>query len=66
VKKITIYSKWDVDKLECVCLLSNPLCDRYKQCEELDLVLNVYGDIEECMRNRKYKKEHGVVKQIGK
>lgn len=66
MRKITIYSNWDVDELKCVCLLSNPLCDKYKQCEELELALNVYSDIEECMRTRKYKKERGVVKQTGR
>lgn len=65
MKKIIIYSKWD-DEIECCCLLSNPLCDRYKECEELELILNVYGDVEECMRTRKYKKERGVVKQTGR
>lgn len=63
MKKIIIYSKWDVDELECACLLSNPLCDRYRECEELELILDTYGGIEECMRNRKYIKEHGVIKQ---
>jgi len=40
------------------------MCPRYKECEELEFTLSVYDGIEECMRSRKYKKEHGVVKQI--
>lgn len=62
MKKIIVYSHWDKE-LKCICLLINPLCDKYKQCEELELTLNIYDGIEECMRQRKYKKERGVIKQ---
>lgn len=58
------YTKWDVKDLECACLISNPLCNNHKKCEELELILVVYDGIEECMKHNKYKKSGGVIKQI--
>ena len=62
--KILLYTKWINNELNCACYIKNPLCDKYKECEELELILNVYGGVEECMRQRKYKKKGGVIKQI--
>lgn len=62
--RIIIYTKWDSEELECACYIKNPLCDNYKQCEELELKLDKYDGIQECMRQRKYKKERGVIKQL--
>jgi hypothetical protein len=61
--KFTFYTKWEDNNLVCSCYIKNPQCDCYKSCEELELILDIYGGIEECMRNRKYIKEHGVIKQ---
>lgn len=62
--KIILYTKWDINELSCCCYIKNPLCDNYKNCEELELILNKYEGLEECMRQRKYKKERGAIKQI--
>lgn len=58
------YTKWEYGELECACYIKEPLCDKYKQCEEIELTLFVYGDIESCMKHRKYKKQSGVIKQL--
>lgn len=62
--KIILYTKWDLNELLCCCYIKKPLCDKYKSCEELELKLNKYDGLEECMRQRKYKKERGAIKQI--
>lgn len=62
-RKFVFYTKWDKENMLCACMLHNPLCDKFRQCEELELTLNPYGDIEEVMMERKYRKERGVTKQ---
>ena len=64
--RLTFYTKWDEQELKCACYIKNPRCKYHKECEELELTLSVYDGIEECMRTRKYKKEHGVIKQTGR
>lgn len=61
--RITLYMKWS-DELECCCYVKNPLCNEYRNCEEIDVKFDKYDDINECMRHRKYKKERRVIKQI--
>ena len=61
--KFMFYTKWENNKLACSCYIKNPQCDRYKECEELEFNLDIYGGIHECMNHRKYKKERGVIKQ---
>lgn len=63
-KVFVFYTKWDLGELECACYVKNPLCEKYKQCEELELTLSVYYDITGCMKHRKYKKQSGVIKQL--
>ena len=62
--RINFYTRWEDKELKCACYIKNPLCTQCKQCEELELILQVYDGIEECMKQRKYKKEHGVIKQM--
>lgn len=61
--KLTFYTKWDEQELLCACYIKNPMCNNYKECEELELTLETYNGLEECMRHRKYKKSGGVTKQ---
>lgn len=62
--KLTFNTKWDNQELICACYIKKPMCQDFKNCEELDLTLSIYDGIEECMRHRKYKKQGGVTKQI--
>jgi hypothetical protein len=62
-RKYAFYTKWQAKELECACLVFNPLCDKNKGCEELELTLNPYEDIEECMRERSYKRVGGALRQ---
>ncbi|WP_461615411.1 hypothetical protein [Clostridium sp. Marseille-QA1073] len=42
------------------------LCDKkWKEYEELEVALDPYQDIEACMRQRKYKRNNGRLKQMG-
>lgn len=61
--RITIYTSWK-DELECCCYVKNPLCNKYKECEEIDVKFNTYDDLNECTKQRKYKKVGGVIKQL--
>lgn len=55
-RNICLYTNWDKQDLKCACLFGSPMCPRYKECEELEVVLDTYADIEETMRNeRRYK-----------
>ncbi|MHC1683698.1 MAG: hypothetical protein AB6733_12190 [Clostridiaceae bacterium] len=57
------YTRWDGKLLKCSCYINNPGCDRYKSCEEVDLTLEPYEGVRECMKERKYIRQHGVMKQ---
>lgn len=61
--KFIFYTKWEDNNLVCSCYIKNPQCDNYKSCEELEFILDTYDGIQECMNNRKYKRERGVIKQ---
>lgn len=62
-RKYCFYTKWQGNELECACLFHNPCCNQYKNCEEIELELRPYDDIEECMRARRYKRENGAIRQ---
>ncbi len=62
-RKFPFYTKWNKYEMLCACMLHNPICDKFKQCEELELTLKPYDDIKEVMRERKYENECGVTKQ---
>ncbi|WP_318526126.1 hypothetical protein [Sedimentibacter sp.] len=62
--KYKCYTRWNKDHLICLCKVGNPACDRYKTCEIEEFEHEQFDDIKGCMKHRKYKKEHGVVKQI--
>ena len=38
-------------------------CSKDHNCEELEFTLYEYGDIEECMRERSYKRVKGAIRQ---
>lgn len=64
IKKFNFYTKWDRNNiLLCGCLVNSVLCKDYKNCEILELKLEVYDDVKGCMQNRAYRKEHGKIKQ---
>ena len=64
-KKYVFYSKWDKLNLKCACLFHDPLCDKYKTCEEVELLYSPYEDIEEAMtKQRVYKRVKGSMRQI--
>lgn len=63
-RRIALYSNWNKNDLICACLFNNPGCDKYKNCEEIEVTLNPYDDIEECLKNeRKYKRVRGKMQQ---
>ena len=55
-KKIVLYTRWSKHNLECACSFFNPLCEKWKECEEMEVTLNPYQDLEECMSQRRYKR----------
>lgn len=63
-RQYVFYSRWDKHELKCACLFGNPCCDRYRQCEEIELKLKPYEDVESCMNKaRKYKRHKGAIRQ---
>jgi len=66
VSRITYkcYTRWNKEYLICLCKVGNPACDRFKTCELEEFEHDKFNGLEECMKARKYKKEHGVIKQI--
>lgn len=64
-RKYIFLSNWDGHDLKCACLFFNPLCENHKKCEEIEMEINPYDDIEECMKARRYKKERGAFRQKG-
>lgn len=62
-RKIVMLSKWNGWDMVCACLQCNPLCSN-KECEEIEVSIKPYEDIEECLRNaRGYKRHNGALKQ---
>ena len=63
-RRIVLLSNWNKDELICACLFCNPCCDR-KGCEELEVTLNPYDDIESVMKEaRRYSRgKGGALKQ---
>lgn len=59
----TFLSRWDKNKLICSCLKDNHCCDRFKSCEEVELILDPYMDIESTMKERSYKRVNGALRQ---
>lgn len=63
-RKIVMLSKWDKWEMKCACLHSNPLCRCYKECEEIEVTIKPYQDVEECLRNqRSFKRHNGALRQ---
>lgn len=62
-RKYVFLSNWDKHYLKCACLFHNPLCKNHKECEEIELSLSPYDDIETCMRERKYERKNGALRQ---
>lgn len=60
--KQTFRTKWEDNEIACICTLKKK-CIHAKACEELELKLNTYDGIKECMSHRRYRKENGVTKQ---
>ncbi len=51
-RQYVFLSNWIGQELKCACLFHNPLCDN-KECEEIELKLAPYEDLESCMRNKR-------------
>lgn len=64
-RKYVFLSNWDRHNLKCACLFHNPCCKKVPtECEEIELTLNPYDDIETCMRARRYKRNsRGALEQ---
>ena len=63
-RRIVMLSRWNGWEMKCACLQVNPLCECYKECEEIEVTIKPYQDIEECLRNqRKYKRVNGALRQ---
>lgn len=63
-RKIVMLSKWNGWDMRCACLYSNPLCANYKECEEIEVDIKPYEDVEECLKNkRRYKRHNGALRQ---
>lgn len=62
-RRIVLLSNWNKHDLICACLFCNPCCDR-KDCEEIEVTLNPYDDLETVMKDqRKYKRVRGKLQQ---
>ncbi|MGL4875165.1 MAG: hypothetical protein ACRC30_11015 [Clostridium sp.] len=63
-RKVALLSKWDEkDDMICACLALNPLC-QCTGCEELEVTIKPYEDIESCLRNKRgYKRHRGALRQ---
>lgn len=62
-RQYVFLSNWQGQDLKCACLLHKPLCDKHKECEEIELSLLPYEDIKECMKERSYKRVKGALRQ---
>ena len=63
-RKYVFLSNWEGQELKCACLFNNPLCVNHKKCEEIELTLSPYEDLEQCMRERRYTRaKGGAIKQ---
>lgn len=63
-RQYVFLSNWEGQDLKCACLFHNPLCHNYKKCEEIELTLSPYEDLESCMRERRYVRgKGGSIKQ---
>lgn len=63
-RKIALLSNWNKNDLICACLFTSPCCDKYKACEEIEVTLNPYDDLETVMcEQRKYKRIRGKMQQ---
>lgn len=63
-RQYVFLSNWEGQELKCACLFHNPLCHKHKKCEEVELTLSPYEDLESCMRERRYVRgKGGSIKQ---
>lgn len=63
-RKVVLLSKWNKNDLICACLFFNPLCSNCKECEELEVIIKPYDDVEECLKNKRgYKRHNGALRQ---
>lgn len=67
-RKEVMLTKWDKDTGEmiCACLFKNPICNNHKHCEELEIIINPYDDIESVCKNHrdKYKRINHRMRKI--
>lgn len=63
-KIISVYSKWNGWKLECVCYKENPGCINFKECEEIEMSIDPYKNIKECKKSRSFKRHRGALRQV--
>lgn len=63
-RRYCFYTKWNEhDEMVCGCLVDNKLCS-CKECEELELTLKPYDDIETVAREaRRYKRVNGRMRE---
>lgn len=64
IKEIKVYSKWNDWEPKCMCYKNNPLCNDRKDCEEIEVTINPYRNIDECKRSRSYKRANGAIRQV--
>ena len=62
-RQYVFLSKWEGQDLKCACLFFNPKCENYKNCEEIEFTLAPYEDLEQCMRERRYERRNGALRQ---
>lgn len=51
-KDYVFLSKWEGQDLKCACIFHKPMCSS-RTCEEIELSLLPYQDLESCMRNKR-------------
>ena len=62
-RKYVFLSNWIGQELKCACLFHNPLCENHKKCEEIELQISPYEDLEQCMKERRYERRNGALRQ---
>lgn len=62
-REYVFLSNWVGQDLKCACLFHNPLCKDNKKCEEIELTLAPYEDLETCMKERSYERRNRALRQ---
>lgn len=55
-KKIKVYVKYNDKDIKCMCLVSNPLCKEYNNCNKDIVTLDKFQGWQQCFNQNRYGK----------